>query len=175
MCQWAPSEHIHHHPPSHPLAHAVLPCLLATCLVPAAGCYLSVSARWFLPAGVKWLSCLMCTPELQSPPPSSFAGTVGWNMQERNYCRKASVEIPVLSPADSTCLWKVELKGWNPHKWSLNVVLQKEIVLILLELNGHGSRKKKRARKGTKGFREVLLSNVSGSRHNRFSKFCFLK
>lgn len=110
------------------------------------------------------------------PPPPSFAGTVGWNMQERNHCRKASIEIPVLSPADSTSLWKKkELKGWNPHKWSLNVVLQEEIVLILLELNGHGSRRQKRARKATKRFREVLLNNVSGWRHNRFSKFCFLK
>lgn len=175
MCQWVTSEHIHHHPPSHRLAHTVLPCLLATCLVPAAGCYLSVSARWFLPAGVKWLSCLMCTPELQSPPPLLLLVLLVETCRRGTTVEKHRLRFPFSLPPIAHVSEKKELKGWNPHKWSLNVVLQEEIVLILLELNGQGSRRQKRARKGTKGFREVLLNNVSGSRHNRFSKFYFFK
>lgn len=98
MCQWTTSEHTHRHPPSHPVAHTVLPCLLATCLVPAAGGYLSVSARWFL-AGWREVT-FMSYVYSRAPPPPFFAA--GWNMQERHCCRKASAEIPVHSPTDST-------------------------------------------------------------------------
>lgn len=46
MYQWAPSKQIHQ-PSAHPIDHTVLPGLLATRRVPAAGCYLSVRARDF--------------------------------------------------------------------------------------------------------------------------------
>lgn len=111
----------------------------------------------------------------EPPPPLLLLVLLVETCRRGTTVEKHRLRFPFSLPPIAHVSEKKELKGWNPHKWSLNVVLQKEIVLILLELNGHGSRKEKRARKGTKGFREVLLSNVSGSRHNRFSKFCFLK
>lgn len=97
-------------------------------------------------------------PPLLLPPSTFFAGAVGWNMQERRYCQTESVESPVHSPTDSTGVsehWK-DLKEWNPHKWSLNWVLQEEIVLILLEHHGHGSKRQKRRQKRYKMFKGVV-------------------
>lgn len=103
-CQWAPSERTHQ-PSAHPVDHTVLPSLLATRLVPAAGCYLSVRAPWFLPVGVRWLSCVMCIQEpssswfsFASPSRPSPPVLLGCNVRERPCCRKALVQIPVHSP-----------------------------------------------------------------------------
>lgn len=69
-CQWAPSERTHQ-PSAHPVDHTVLPSLLATRLVPAAGCYLSVRARDF--SRLEWgdfhVWCVFESP----PPPYSFS------------------------------------------------------------------------------------------------------
>lgn len=60
---------------------------------------------WFLPVGVRWLSCVMC---IREPSSSSFsfaasvAGAVGCNVQERPCCRKASVQIPVYAPPNGS-------------------------------------------------------------------------
>lgn len=69
---------------------------------------------WFLPVGVRWLSCVMCIWELSSSSPSLSLSVslsllpspsrppplvlLGCNIQERPCCRKASVQIPVHSP-----------------------------------------------------------------------------
>lgn len=103
-CQWAPSERIHQ-PSTHPIDHAVLPCLLATRLVPAAGCYLSVRARDF--SRLEWGDFhVWCVFESPPPPPLSLCSLpslsplvlLGCNVQERPCCRKALVQIPVHSP-----------------------------------------------------------------------------
>lgn len=64
---------------------------------------------WFLPVGMRWLSCVMC---IREPSSSSFsfapfsAGAVGCNVQERPCCRKASVQIPVYSPPQRQWLFE---------------------------------------------------------------------
>lgn len=60
---------------------------------------------WFLPVGVRWLSCVMCIREpssslfffASSSRPSPLV-LLGCNVRERPCCRKALVQIPVHSP-----------------------------------------------------------------------------
>lgn len=81
-CQRAPSERIHQ-PSAHLIDHTVLPCLLATRPVPAAGCYLSVRARDS--SRLEWgdfhVWCVFESPppplSLSLPLPPFSAGAVG--------------------------------------------------------------------------------------------------
>lgn len=85
MCQWTPSKRIHQ-PSAHPIDHTVLPGLLATRSVPAAGCYLSVRARDFcwLDWGDFHVWCVLENPlpsiclSLLLPPFSSADAVVVW-------------------------------------------------------------------------------------------------
>lgn len=129
MCQWAPSERIHQ-PFTQPIDHTVLPCLLATHRVPAAGCYLSVRTRDFtrLEWGDFHVWCAFESPPpllLQLPLPASSAGAIlGCNIQQQPRCQNAL--------GSDSCLlypqWKLlfekgeDLKERNHRDWSVNVI-----------------------------------------------------
>lgn len=127
-CQWAPSEWIHQ-PSAHPVNHTVLPCLLATCLVPAAGCYLSVRARDF--SRLEWgdfhVWCVFESPPPSfsfTPPPACLCWCF-WGVM----CRKGPAAekhwfrfLFTLLPT-AMALWnRKDLKEWNHSDWSLDVL-----------------------------------------------------
>lgn len=108
-----------HQPSAHPVDHTVLPCLLATRLEPAAGCYLSVRARDF--SRLEWGDFhVWCVFQSPPPPPLSLSlpshpsplVLLGCNMQERPCCRKALVQIPVHSPPQRQWLFETG-KTWK--------------------------------------------------------------
>lgn len=106
MCQGA--ERMHQ--PIHPVIHTVLPCLLATRRVPAAGCYLSVRTCDF--SRLEWgdfhVWCVFESPLPISPLPPYLSRPVllGCNVQGQPCCRIALVQIPVHSTPKGTASLK---------------------------------------------------------------------
>lgn len=78
---------------------------------------------WFLPVGVRWLSCVMCIQEPTSSSSLSFApfsaGAVEYTVQERPCCREALVQIPVHSPPNGNGSLKQERLERVESQWMI--------------------------------------------------------
>lgn len=107
---------LHLHQPTFCLVdHTVVSCLLATCLAPAAQCYLFARALWFLPVGMRWLSCGLC--EFKSPPPPilllPFVVTCRDHPDEKHWFRFLFTPLPIVIAVKQWWLEIVESQQMN--------------------------------------------------------------
>lgn len=167
--------------------HIVLPHFFLLCF--QFPCLLAVWCKSTIRAHASPSTAPSCGPCSASLSPSNLPCACGWLLPFRQwplispgwhevtfmsymYSRAPHPHLPSSkSTVNTVSLNRKDLKEWNPYKWPLDDVLQEKMVLILLEQNGHGSKRQKGSRKDTKCFRGVVQNNDSGSRHNL--KFCF--